>query len=90
MRWLAGEIMTPPRAFAKRFDIPDDVYARGVLDEPDVARASWPPTSATCARLATDTGLMTAPPLRLWKRMGIDGEPSHYRGEPDRTAQLVA
>jgi hypothetical protein len=27
---------------------------------------------------------------RVWKKLGIDGEPSRYRGEPDRRARVTA
>ena len=38
--------------------------------------------------LAEETGLMNRTSRRLWKRLGIAGEPSRYRGEPERTAEL--
>ncbi len=40
--------------------------------------------------LAEETGLMNRTSRALWKRLGIDGAPSRYRGEPDRRAELLA
>lgn len=40
--------------------------------------------------LAEEVGLMNPASRRLWRRLGIDGESSRYRGEPDRRAQIIA
>jgi hypothetical protein len=40
--------------------------------------------------LAEEVGLMNPVSRRLWRRLGIAGEPSRYRGEPDRRAELLA
>jgi hypothetical protein len=37
--------------------------------------------------LATELGLMTPLAKRLWRLAGIDGAPSRFRGEPERTAR---
>jgi hypothetical protein len=37
--------------------------------------------------LAAEAGLMNRASRRLWRRLGIDGERSRYRGQPDRRAQ---
>lgn len=89
MRALAGEIMTPPPAFAKRFDIPKEVMREAFWKSPNSQRimASY---FGDMRRLATDTGLMTRSARRVWDRLGIGGEPTDYRGQPDRTAQLFA
>ncbi len=88
MRWLAGEIMTPPRSLQKRFEIPDEVWREAFWQSPTSQKimASY---FGDMRRLATDVGLMTRAGKATWKRLGIDGEPSRYRGEPDRTAQLI-
>jgi hypothetical protein len=88
MRWLAGEIMTSPKALKRRFDIPDDVY-REAFWRSDASRAIMTSYFGDMRRLATETGLMNRASRRMWKLMGIDGEPSAYRGEPDRTAHVV-
>lgn len=89
MRWLAGEIMTLPRSVQRRFQIPDEVYREAFWDSPHSQRlmASY---FGDMRALATDVGLMTRTGKRVWKRLGIDGEPSRYRGEPDRRASLIA
>ncbi|MFD4182498.1 diiron oxygenase [Rhodococcus sp. NPDC058514] len=89
MRWLAGEIMTPPKALATEFGIP-----RSVMKE-----AFWRSAhSRTILRgyfgdmraLAEELGLMNAATRRLWRRLHIDGPPSRYRSEPDRQAHHAA
>ncbi len=89
MRWLAGEIMTTPKSVQKRFGVPDAVWREAFWESPHAQRimASY---FGDMRRLCTDVGLMTPAAKRMWKRLRIDGEPSNYRGEPDRTAQLVA
>jgi hypothetical protein len=88
MRWLAGEIMTAPRAFKKRFDIPDDVFREAFWKSPK-SQAIMASYFGDMRALATETGLMNPVSRRAWRRMGIDGEPSRFRGEPDRRARLV-
>lgn len=88
MRWLAGEIMTPPRAFARRFDIPADVMREAFWASP-TSRAIMASYFGDMRRLATDTGLMTRAGRAAWRRMGIGGPASDYRGQPDRTARLI-
>jgi hypothetical protein len=89
MRWLAGEIMTMPRSLKKRFAVPDDVYREAFWKSPNSQRvmASY---FGDMRALATDVGLMNPVAKRVWNRLGIGGEPSLYRGEPDRRAKLVA
>jgi hypothetical protein len=89
MRWLAGEIMTAPRAFQKRFDIPDDVFREAFWRSP-TSRQIMGSYFGDMRTLATETGLMNRISRRVWRRMGIDGEPSRFRGEPDRRARLVS
>ncbi|MTD46507.1 diiron oxygenase [Conexibacter sp. W3-3-2] len=88
MRWLAGEIMTSPKELKRRFDIPDDVWREAFWKSPKSQEimASY---FGDMRALATDTGLMTPLGRRVWKWCGIDGEPSRFRGEPDRTARVL-
>lgn len=88
MRWLAGEIMTPPRALQRRFEIPDDVWREAFWKSPR-SRSIMASYFGDMRRLAADVGLMNRASKRVWKQLGIDGEPSRYRGEPDRTATMV-
>lgn len=88
MRWLAGEIMTSPRAIQRRFDIPEEVY-REAFWKSSKSREIMASYFGDMRTLATETGLMNRVSRRVWKWCGIDGEPSRYRGEPDRTATVV-
>lgn len=87
MRWLAGEIMTPPKEFARRFDIPDEVM-REAFWRSAHSRAILASYFDDMRTLATDLGLMTPTARRLWRRLGIDGRHARYRSEPDRTPAL--
>jgi hypothetical protein len=89
MRWLAGEIMTPPKSFADEFDIPRDVYREAFWHSPR-SRQIMAGYFGDMRALATELGFMNPLTRRLWKLCGIDGEPSRYRGEPDRRAELLA
>ncbi|UJA21612.1 diiron oxygenase [Thermoleophilia bacterium SCSIO 60948] len=89
MRWLAAEIMTLPRSLQRRLAIPEEVYREAFWRSPH-SRAVMASYLADMRALATDTGLMNPVSRRLWKRLGIGGEPSRYRGEPERRARIVA
>jgi hypothetical protein len=88
MRWLAGEIMTPPRSFAKRFEIPPEVYREAFWDSP-ASRRIMASYFGDMRALATELGFMNRVTRRLWRLMGIDGEPSRFRSEPDRGARPI-
>lgn len=85
MRWLAGEIMTPPKSFATRFDVPRDVMAEAFWRS-EHSRRTLSGYFGDMRALADDLGLMNRVTRRLWKAMHIDGRPSRYRSEPDRHA----
>ena len=85
MRWLAGEIMTLPRELAHRFQIPDDVF-REAFWRSEHSRKIMASYFGDMRALATDLGFMNRFTRRLWKRLGIDGEPSRFRGDPERAA----
>ncbi|MBB3665248.1 MULTISPECIES: AurF N-oxygenase family protein [Prauserella salsuginis group] len=88
MRWLAGEIMTPPRSFARQFGIPREVF-REAFWRSEHSRAILSSYFGDMRKLATDLGLMNPISRQLWKRLHIDGKPSRYRGEPSRDARRV-
>ena len=88
MRVLAGEIMTPPRAFQRRFGIPDDAFREAFWASPK-SREIMASYFGDMRALAAEIGLMNRVSQHVWKRLGIDGEPSRYRGEPDRRAQVI-
>ncbi|MFD0361483.1 diiron oxygenase [Nocardia sp. GCM10030253] len=83
MRWLAGEIMTPPRSFATKFDIPREVIKEAFWRSPE-ARKILTGYFGDMRSLADELGLMNPVTRRLWKMLHIDGAPSRYRSEPER------
>lgn len=89
MRWLAGEIMTMPRSMQRRFDVPERVYRAAFWDSPK-SREILSSYFGDMRALASQVGLMNKVSARLWKRLGIDGDPTRYRSEPDRTALMVS
>jgi hypothetical protein len=89
MRIAAEEIMTPPGAVAKRVGIPREVFREAFWESP-ASRRIMASYFGDMRALATETGLMNRVSRRLWKRLGIAGEASRYRGEPDRRAELLA
>jgi hypothetical protein len=88
MRWLCDELVVPPPAFAKRFDIPRSVMKEAFWDSPR-SREMLAEYFADMRALATDLELMNWRTRPLWRAMKIDGPPSRFRGEPDRTAMVV-
>lgn len=85
MRWLAGEIMTPPKAFAERFAIPDEVMRAAFWEAPR-SREIMAGYFDDMRALADELGLMNRFTRWLWRSLGIDGRRSRYRSEPDRRA----
>jgi hypothetical protein len=88
MRWLAGEIMTPPKSFARQFEIPDAVMREAFWKGP-MSRKIMADYFDDMRALTTQTGLMNRVTKRLWKLMHIDGEASRYRSEPKREARTL-
>jgi len=88
MRWLAGEIMTSPRSFQQQFEIPPEVYKDAFWRSP-ASKKIMASYFGDMRALATELGFMNPVTRRLWRLMGIDGEPSRYRGEPEREARVT-
>jgi hypothetical protein len=88
MKIGATEIVVPPYKEMVRVGVPKDVYVEAFLTgkKANQLMASY---FDDMRRLALETGLINPVSQRLWKRLGIWGEPSRYRGEPDRTAVLT-
>ena len=84
MRWLAGEIMTPPHSMMAEFDIPRDVYRQAFWRSPQ-SRRILAGYFGDMRKLADDLGLRKQWVRPLWKVLHIDGPPSRHRGEPERT-----
>ena len=88
MRWLAGEIMTMPRDVARQLEIPDDVF-REAFWHSEHSRKIMASYFGDMRALASDLGFMNPLTRRLWKLLGIDGEPTRFRGEPERGARRM-
>ncbi|WP_433527507.1 AurF N-oxygenase family protein [Nocardia pseudovaccinii] len=89
MRWLAGQIMTPPRSFAKQFGIPKEVMREAFWHGPH-ARELMRSYFDDVRTLVEGLGLMNPFTRLVWKLLRIDGFAARYRGEPYRVARSVA
>ncbi|MFE3542805.1 diiron oxygenase [Nocardia sp. NPDC059177] len=89
MRWLAGEIMAPPRSFAHEFDIPREVIEQAFWKS-EHSRRILSGYFGDMRKLADELGLMNPVAKRLWKALGVDGPVSRYRSEPERSARRIA
>ncbi|MEV0247417.1 diiron oxygenase [Nocardia sp. NPDC050712] len=89
MRWLAGEIMSPPRSFARQFEIPEEVIRDAFWGAPQ-SRRILSGYFADMRKLATDLGLMNPVTKPLWSLLHIGGAPSRYRSEPERGTRRTA
>jgi hypothetical protein len=89
MAWLCDEIMRPSFSLYADLGMPREVYSealrRGAKHD-EITASYFGDMRALCEQ----TGLMTRAGRWMWKRLGIYGEPSRFRGEPDRTARLFA
>lgn len=88
LRWLIGEMLTPPRAFVRQFGIPQRVF-KAAYWRSDYSRRLIAESAADVRRLAADLGLLTWSRW-IWRLLGIDGRLPRYRGEPDRSPSLGA
>ncbi len=89
MAWLCDEIMRPSYKLYADLGMPRQVYNEALkrgLKHDEIAAYYF----GDMRRLCEETGLMTRAGRWMWKRLGIYGNPSRFRGEPDRTAQLFA
>ena len=94
LRWLMGEIFTPPRSFAREFGVPRRTF-KSAYWRSEHSRRMLSESAADARRVADHLGLRSAWSKRIWRLLGIDGRVPRYRGEPDRlyesssTAELV-
>lgn len=86
LRWLIGEMLTPPRAFVREFGIPRRVF-KAAYWRSDYSRSLMAESAADVRRLADDLGLRTWSRW-IWRLLGIDGRLPRYRGEPDRSRSV--
>ncbi|MGW0324419.1 AurF N-oxygenase family protein [Nocardia sp. NPDC003183] len=89
MRWLANEIMAPPRSFEREFDIPREVIEQAFWKS-EHSQQILSGYFGDMRKLASDLGLMNPTAKWLWRKFGIDGPASRYRSEPERSARRVA
>jgi hypothetical protein len=88
MKIGATEIIVPPYQEMARVGVPKSVYIEAFLTgkKANQLMASY---FNDMRRMATETGLINPASKWLWKKLGIWGTASRYRGEPDRTAILT-
>lgn len=83
LRWLIGEMIGPPRTFARQFGVPRQVFKAAYWRSAQ-SRRMIAESAGDVRRVAEDLGLRTAWSRWLWRLLGIDGRLPRYRGEPDR------
>jgi hypothetical protein len=94
LRWLMGEIVTPPRSFARQFGVPRRTF-KSAYWRSGHSRRMMAESAADARRVADQLGLRTVWSRWIWRVLGIDGRVPRYRGEPNRLfegstgAQLV-
>jgi para-aminobenzoate N-oxygenase AurF len=94
LRWLMGEIITPPRSFARQFGVPRRTF-KSAYWRSEHSRRMMSESAADARRVADHLGLRTVWSRQIWRVLGIEGRVPRYRGEPNRrfeslsVAQLV-
>lgn len=88
LRWLIGEMLTPPRAFVREFGIPRRVF-KSAYWRSDYSRKLMAESASDVRRLADELGLRTTWSRWIWRLLGIDGRMPRYRGEPDRSPAIT-
>jgi hypothetical protein len=83
MRVLCHAIVVPSRSFFRKFDIPRSVRKELFFNAPD-SRQALRHMYGDVRMLCDDVGLMNPLALMLWRICKINGQPSRYRGEPQR------
>lgn len=88
LRWLIGEMIAPPRTFARQFGVPRQVFKTAYWRSAR-SRQMMAESAADVRRVAEDLGLRTAWSRWIWRVLGIEGRLPRYRGEPDRSAAVT-
>ncbi|OBG47683.1 aminobenzoate oxygenase [Mycolicibacterium fortuitum] len=83
LRWLIGEMMGPPRTFARQFGVPRQVF-KSAFWRSARSRQLLAESAADVRRVAEDLGLRTIWSRWIWRMLGIEGRLPRYRGEPNR------
>lgn len=88
LRWLIGEMIAPPRTFARQFGVPRQVF-KSAFWRSAQSRQMMAESAADVRRVAEDLGLRTAWSRWIWRMLGIEGRLPRYRGEPDRSPMVA-
>ncbi|WP_278265228.1 diiron oxygenase [Nocardia sp. AG03] len=83
MRWLADELVKPSKSFARKFDIPDEVFKDAFWRSP-TSRRILSGFFGDMRTLADELGFRSSVTRPLWKLLKIDGGYTRYRSEPER------
>jgi P-aminobenzoate N-oxygenase AurF len=86
LRWLMGEIFTPPRSFARQFGVPRRTF-KSAYWRSGHSRQMMAESAADARRVADHLGLRTVWSRWIWRLLGIDGRVPRYRGEPNRLVE---
>ncbi|WP_063065490.1 AurF N-oxygenase family protein [Nocardia violaceofusca] len=85
MRIMLDMIMTPPREFVEKFDIPAEVMREAYWGSAE-SQVTMRNIFGDVRALATTSGLMNPVAKVAWRLLGIHGPTSRYRSEPARKA----
>jgi hypothetical protein len=83
MRALCQAIVVPPRKFFREFGIPRSVRKELYFKAPG-SRQGLRDMYGDIRMLCDAVGLMNPFAMLLWRICKLDGDPSRYRGEPQR------
>jgi hypothetical protein len=83
MRVLCQAIVVPPGRFFREFEIPRAVRKELYFNAPG-SRQALRDTYGDVRMLCEDVGLMNPLALMIWRICKLNGQPSRYRGEPQR------
>jgi len=85
MRVLCDVIMRPSKQMQRDLGIPEHVV-KEVWWQSEESQKKLRDTFADVRMLATETGLMNRVSRRVWRALGIAGEPSRFRSQPASAA----
>lgn len=88
MRFLAGVIMAPQKKDCRKHGIPDAVRKQAFWKSPQ-SKAIMSEYFGDVRMLANELELMNPVSRRVWKKLGIAGEESRFRGDPHRRAREI-
>ncbi len=83
MRVMLDMIMTPPKEFVEKFDIPAEVMREAYWGGEE-SQTTMRNIFGDVRALATNSGMMNPVAKLTWRLLGIDGPVTRYRSEPAR------